>query len=145
MELNISTWSNVCWVLVWICEWIFLHYVLILRGIEEVMWLMAIKLFLCVFDLWDWWTQQLFMLADEKNSVFSTGKLLISELRLIGRKFSSWSTMRWWLPASRNWPDITDCCFYCFFLLSDLFLSAHNYVLFRICLPKDQVFVFFTF
>ena len=61
-------------------------------------------------------------------------------------KFSSWSMMRGWLPATRNWPDILIVVFIAFLLLG-LFLSAFNYLIFPICLTKEwaEVLVLFTF
>lgn len=79
---------------------------------KVVLWLRSITLFFRVFNLWDWWLKQLLMLAQKTNSLSSMGKsTLISELRLIEWKFSSWNMTWWWICNCR---DITSFCFYFF-------------------------------
>lgn len=66
------------------------------ENIDGVMWIMTIRLFLHVLICGDWWTQQLFVLAVNKSSLFSTGKPLIFELRAHWKLFSI--------------PDVTTSC-----------------------------------
>lgn len=72
-----------------------------------ITWLTRIRLFLHVLireadgqSSWSCW-QRRRILSSQRD-------LLISELWLAERKFSSWRTMTGWLPASRKWLDITD-------------------------------------
>lgn len=79
---------------------------------KVVLWLRSTTLFFRVFYLWDWWLKQLFMLAQKTNSLSSMGKSsLISQLRLIEWKFSSWNMTWWWIC---NCLDINNFWFYCF-------------------------------
>lgn len=129
----------------WLCKWILWLCVLILRNIEKRScdsWLLDcfFMCFICETDDRSscscWQTRRILFLLQEKP--------LISELRLIERKFSSWSMTIWLMPASRNWPVITDCCFYCFSTLV-YFFSVYNYQIFPVCLTKEGFFILFTF
>lgn len=87
----LSTWE-------WLYSLLFQLHLLILRSMDEVTWLMSIWLLTHVFDMQDWWTEQLFMLAEE-NSLRKNFHLSFSSRE---ESFPAPGSVRWQLPASRK-------------------------------------------